>query len=97
MSLVCWRHWTRLNIFTKLTTDVLKVNLDPLFQVIRPKLNIWAKLPLSLAGRINLIKMILLSKCLYVTSHVQMVCRSHFSKLYIQCSLILNGRTIDEN
>lgn len=56
-----------LGVITTLSLkEVLKANMNSM-------LNVWAKLPLSVAGRINLIKKILLRKCLYVTSHMPMV------------------------
>ncbi|KAM3916892.1 transmembrane protease serine 9-like [Leptodactylus fuscus] len=43
--------------------------VEPLAILLRIKFQIWAALPLIVAGRINLIKMIVLPKCLYVLSH----------------------------
>lgn len=67
-------------IITLSTKEVLQANIDPLLQGIRLKHNVWVKLLLSVAGRINLIKMILLPKCLYVTSHMSMVVPKSFFK-----------------
>lgn len=50
-------------IITVKPSEALQVNIDPLMHTIRTKLATWAKLPLSVAGRINLIKMILLPSC----------------------------------
>lgn len=45
------------------------MNVDPLIDLYRSKFKTWSALPLSIAGRINLIKMVVLPKCLHVFQH----------------------------
>lgn len=49
--------------------EALKVNILPLVEYVKRKLAIWIKLPISMAGRIQLIKSIILPKCLYLFAH----------------------------
>ena len=58
---------------TRLPQAALQANLNPLMTTIKTKLATWAKLPLSVAGRIHLIKMVLLPKCLYIFSHMSVI------------------------
>lgn len=46
--------------------DYIPLNVEPLFQVLRAKTQTWSRLPLGIMGRINLVKMILLPKLLYI-------------------------------
>lgn len=45
------------------------MNVTPLLDYLKLKFKIWGSLPLSVAGRINLIKMVVLPKCLYALQH----------------------------
>lgn len=56
-----------LGIFISRTpADYITLNIKPIFSLIRAKLKIWSRLPLGIWGRINLIKMVLLPKILYI-------------------------------
>lgn len=43
-----------------------KLNLDPLYSKLLQRLEVWRKLPLSVVGRVNLIKMIWMPQILYL-------------------------------
>lgn len=43
-----------------------KLNLDPIFVKLQRKLEVWRKLPLSVVGRVNLIKMVWMPQLLYI-------------------------------
>uniref|UniRef100_A0A803JYV6 Reverse transcriptase domain-containing protein n=1 Tax=Xenopus tropicalis TaxID=8364 RepID=A0A803JYV6_XENTR len=47
-------------------SDFIPNNLEPILKTMKEKLLIWANLPLSIWGRINLLKMIFLPKFLYI-------------------------------
>lgn len=49
---------------------MLDLNVWPLLNTFRDKFKLWGSLPLSVAGRINLVKMVTQPKCLYVVQHV---------------------------
>ena len=49
--------------------DYIALNVEPLFELVRSKIRVWAQLPLGVWGRINLIKMVLLPKLLYILWH----------------------------
>lgn len=49
--------------------EALKANIDPLVEYVKNKVGVWKKLLLSMAGRVQLIKSIILPKCLYVMAH----------------------------
>lgn len=46
--------------------DYMPLNLEPLYDLLKSKTQVWARLPLCVMGRINLIMMILLPKLLYL-------------------------------
>lgn len=52
------------------TENMLDLNVWPLVGLCRDKFKLWSGLPLSVAGRINLIKMVIQPKCLYIMQHV---------------------------
>lgn len=58
---------------TRQPWEALAANVNPLMEYIKSKLKNWSNLPHSVVGRINLIKMILLPKCLYIFSHSPVV------------------------
>lgn len=49
--------------------DYISLNIEPLLSLVKTKVRIWSRLPLEFWGRINLIKMVLLPKILYVLWH----------------------------
>lgn len=49
--------------------DYISMNIEPLFTLIKSKIQVWTRLPLGVWGRINIIKMILLPKVLYMIWH----------------------------
>lgn len=54
---------------TRDPADYETLNITPLFAMLKHKTQIWARLPLGVTGRINLVKMVLLPKVLYMTWH----------------------------
>lgn len=63
-------------------TDYITLNLPPVVQEVRQKLKAWESLPLSLLGRINLIKMKVLPKFTYLFRHSpQWIPKSLFTQL----------------
>lgn len=50
--------------------DYISLNIDPIYTLIKSKIQTWARLPLGVWGRINLIKMVLLPKILYILWHI---------------------------
>lgn len=62
--------------------DFQTLNISPLADYVRSRTRAWARLPLSVIGRINLFKMILLPKILYITQQSPIYLpRAIFSKL----------------
>ena len=49
--------------------DYISLNIEPLFNLIKSRTQVWARLPLGVWGRINIVKMILLPKILYILWH----------------------------
>ena len=62
--------------------DLFPKNFQPLVDKCRADMSRWTSLPLSLAGRVNLIKMVILPKFLYLFQHIP-VClnKSFFTEL----------------
>lgn len=60
--------------------DYISLNIEPLFTLVRVKIRIWARLPLGIWGRINLIKMVLLPKILYVLWHTPIYLKLKYFK-----------------
>lgn len=55
-------------VITRSPEDYVHLNIEPLI-TLTSKTQTWAKLPLGVMGRVNLIKMVLLPKFLYVLWH----------------------------
>lgn len=53
-------------MITRSPDDYIRLNIEPLFTVLKTKTQAWTRLPLGVMGRINLIKMIILPKFLYI-------------------------------
>lgn len=69
-------------IVSSQTSNFLPLNLLPVLQEVRLKLKAWKSLPLSLLGRINLIKMKIIPKLTYLFRHSpQWLPKSFFAKL----------------
>lgn len=54
---------------TRTLADYTRLNVEPLYTLLKSKSQIWAQLPLGVMGHINLVKMILLPKLLYIFWH----------------------------
>lgn len=68
-----------LGIFiTGFLTDTFESNFVPLLKKVGEDLQRWSSLPLSLAGRINLIKMTILPKFLYLFQHIPVLISNNF-------------------
>lgn len=67
---------------TRDPADYTSLNIMPLNEMLKQKTQVWTRLPLGVMGRINLIKMVLLPKILYMIWHspVYLVLR-HFKIL----------------
>uniref|UniRef100_A0A803J4Y6 Reverse transcriptase domain-containing protein n=1 Tax=Xenopus tropicalis TaxID=8364 RepID=A0A803J4Y6_XENTR len=69
-----WVH-ANLNKFVEL-------NIHPILKLIEAKIEIWANLPLTLIGRINLFKMVILPKLMYIFRQAPtLISGSTFAKL----------------
>ena len=58
--------------------DLYLKNFQPLIDRCKSDLSRWAALPLSLAGRVNLIKMVILPKFLYLFQHIPICLNKSF-------------------
>lgn len=58
-----------LGVYVSCSPQELSLNVEPLYDFIKAKTQIWYRLPLGVMGHINLVKMILLPKILYVFWH----------------------------
>lgn len=62
--------------------DYMSLNLQPLITLLKQKVQTWAKLPLSLMGRISLLKMKFLPVLLYLLRYASVwIPKSYFRKL----------------
>lgn len=70
-------------------------NFGVLFEKCKQDMVRWSTLPLSITGRINLIKMIVLPKFLYLFQNIPIMIRKKFFKTLEQCisSFIWNGKS----
>ena len=58
--------------------ELFQKNFQPLLEKCKLDLSRWAALPLSLAGRVNLIKMVVLPKFLYLFQHIPICLNKSF-------------------
>ena len=66
---------------------MVQVNYDPILQSIYDSLERWTSMPISLIGRINLLKMNVLPKLLYLFQNIPLpLPLSYFTKLKKTCS-----------
>lgn len=69
-------------IITKTLTDTFNKNFVPLLGKVEDDFSRWSTLPLSLAGRVNLVKMAILPKFLYLFQHIPaLISKKFFDKL----------------
>lgn len=54
---------------TRSLEEYFRLNIEPLFTTLKTKTQTWARLPLGVMGHVNLSKMILLPKFLYILWH----------------------------
>ena len=66
-------------------------NFVPLLKKGEDDFNRWSTLPLSLAGRVNLIKMTILTKFLYLFQHILLFLNTFFAKIDKSISHFLWG------
>lgn len=66
---------------SKNPVDYISLNVEPLFSLIKSKIQVWSRLPLGVWGRVNLIKMVLLPKVLYVLWHTPVYLPLKYFKL----------------
>lgn len=75
--------------------DLLKLNFIPFIDQARKDTNRWSTLPLSLAGRINSVKMVILPKFLYLFQTVPIFLpKSYFKELDKYISTLIWNKTI---
>ena len=60
--------------------DIVPTNYDPLVDEMTEKLDRWSKLPISMIGRINLIKMSIIPKFIYLFQALPLPLPSNFNK-----------------
>lgn len=56
-------------VISRSPEDYVRLNIEPLIATLKTKTQTWAKIHLGVMGRVNLIKMIILPKFLYVLWH----------------------------
>lgn len=73
---------------------IVKANYDPLMGEVRESIEKWTTMPISMIGRINLIKMVTLPKFLYLFQSLPLPLPQHFFKEInkILCRFIWNNR-----
>ena len=69
-------------IITDSMSNMFHANFSPLLEKTEKDFDRWSTLPLSLAGRINLIKMVVMPKFLYLFQHIPIyITKSFFDKV----------------
>ncbi|XP_073497707.1 exosome complex component RRP46 isoform X1 [Phyllobates terribilis] len=74
-------------------SDYLNINLAPLLKKLKAKIDIWTKLHITVVGRINLFKMILMPKLLYVLHNAPMwISKKRFKSLNVMIRALVWGK-----
>lgn len=82
-------------VISRQASDFLPLNLMPVVQEVRKKLKAWGTLPLSLLGRINLIEMKILQKCIYLFQNSpQWLPKSFFTRLDSIFSILIMEESV---
>lgn len=63
---------------TNSITQLFPANFSPLLERCKQDFDRWSCLPLSLSGRVNLVKMVVLPKFLYLFSHIPILIKKSF-------------------
>lgn len=72
--------------FTNSFNNLFAKNFQPLVDKTKLDMSTWSSLPLSLVGRINLVKMVILPKFLYLFQHIPIcIKKSFFLILMVFC------------
>lgn len=77
------------------TENIISINYDPLLKEVGESLEKWTSMPISMIGRINIIKMSILPKCFYLFQSIPLpLPASFFSTLkkYFSCFIWNNRR-----
>lgn len=83
-------------VITRSPEDFTRLNIEPLIANLKSKTQTWAKLPLGVMGRVNLIKMVLLPKFLYVFWHaLAYLPLKVFKSIEALSSTLLSGGQVD--
>lgn len=64
--------------FTNSFNNLFAKNFQPLVDKTKLDMSTWSSLPLSLVGRINLVKMVILPKFLYLFQHIPICIKKSF-------------------
>lgn len=82
---IAYEKFTYLGIqITKCHASLLKSNFSPLLSELQSSIQFWNMLPISLIGRVNAIKMIILPKILYLFQNLPVFLpKSYFKKIHL--------------
>lgn len=79
--------------FTNSFNHLFEKNVQPLVDKTKLDMSRWTSLPLSLVGRINLVKMVILPKFLYLFQHIPIcINKSFFYKIWWYFAFIYLGK-----
>lgn len=79
---------------TRDLVDYIPLNIAPLFNLLKSKTQTWSRLPMGALGRVNLVKMIILPKIIYLVWHAPLYIPL---KLFKQIEAILNSFVWGQN